>query len=79
MVSRTTTKLVGIPMTQEEFMFLASEIKELESLLASIPETNVINRWGLEKRLQSARRKIENVHSAANSPASGHEAPPPVE
>ncbi|MCB9933238.1 MAG: hypothetical protein H6841_07450 [Planctomycetes bacterium] len=39
--------------------FLASEVKELEELLASIPDENVIERRSLETRLASARASLE--------------------
>jgi hypothetical protein len=45
-------------MTHDEYLFLASEIKQLESLLAEIPRANVINRMGLEARLKSANEAI---------------------
>ena len=48
-------------MTYEEYIAISSEIKELESLLADIPEENVIERIGLESRLKSARAAIANI------------------
>ncbi|MFH1113079.1 MAG: hypothetical protein V1792_04090 [Pseudomonadota bacterium] len=48
-------------MNHDEFLSISSEIKELESLLAEVPEENVIERMGLEARLESARRAIANV------------------
>lgn len=48
-------------MTNEEYIFTSSEIQQLESLLADMPKESVINRWGLEKRLQSARALIANI------------------
>jgi len=47
-------------MTYEEYIAVSSEIKELESLLAEIPEENLIERLGLESRLVSARSAIDN-------------------
>lgn len=47
-------------MTYEEYIAVSSEIKELESLLAEIPDENVIERLGLESRLESARAAIAN-------------------
>jgi hypothetical protein len=52
-------------MTREEYSYVSSEIQQLESLLERIPKENVINRLGLEQRLQSARRVIANVFPAA--------------
>ncbi|PAT35320.1 hypothetical protein [Vandammella animalimorsus] len=43
------------------YLFLASEIKELESLLAEIPQENVIERLGLESRLKSAQVALEKL------------------
>jgi len=45
-------------MNYDEYIFIASEITELESLLAEIPKENVIERMGLESRLQSAKNDI---------------------
>jgi len=45
-------------MSYDEYIYISSEIKELESLLARIPERNAINRVGLEARLKSAREAI---------------------
>jgi len=42
-------------MTYDEYIALCSEIKELEALLAEIPEENVIDRMGLTARLESAQ------------------------
>lgn len=47
-------------MNYEEYAFIASEIKELESLLADVPAENVIDRMGLEMRLRSAKDAIVN-------------------
>lgn len=48
-------------MTCEEYITISSEIKELESLLAEIPEENVIERIGFESRLESARALLAGV------------------
>jgi hypothetical protein len=45
-------------MTYDEYIFVSSEIKELESLLAKIPQKNAINRIGLEARLKSAKEIV---------------------
>lgn len=45
-------------MTHDEYIFVSSEIKELESLLEKIPRKNAINRIGLEARLKSAREAL---------------------
>lgn len=47
-------------MTHEEYIAIASEIKELETLLAEIPEDNLIERMGLGSRLESAHAAIAN-------------------
>jgi hypothetical protein len=41
-----------------DYLTIASEIMELEALLASIPEGNVIERMSLESRLESARAAL---------------------
>ncbi len=41
-------------MNQEEYLHLASEVSQLEAMLAEIPTSNVINRMGLESRLKAA-------------------------
>ncbi len=48
-------------MRHEHYISVASEIQELESLLAEIPEENVIDRLGLESRLEEARSLIASV------------------
>lgn len=45
-------------MSHDEYIFVSSEINELESLLAQIPAKNAINRIGLEARLKSAKEAI---------------------
>lgn len=45
-------------MSHDEYIFVSSEINELESLLARIPKRNAINRIGLEARLKSAKEAI---------------------
>ena len=40
-------------MNHEEYLAISSEIKELEALLDEIPEENVIERMGLEARLET--------------------------
>lgn len=42
----------------EGYLFIASEVKELEDLLALIPEANMIERVSLESRLKSARAQL---------------------
>ena len=49
-------------MNHDEYIFVSSEIKELESLLAKIPKQNAINRIGLEARLKSAKEAIVGFH-----------------
>ncbi len=41
-----------------DYLSVASEIRELETLLAAIPEGNVIERMSLESRLESARAEL---------------------
>jgi hypothetical protein len=41
-----------------EYLAIASEIRELESLLATIPQGNVIERMSLESRLESAKAAL---------------------
>jgi len=48
-------------MNHEAYLAISSEIKELESLLADIPEENAIERMGLEARLATARAAIADV------------------
>ncbi len=45
-------------MNHQEYLYLSSEVSQLESLLAEIPAANVINRMGLESRLKSARTAL---------------------
>jgi hypothetical protein len=42
-------------MNHEDYISFASEIQELEVLLAGIPKENVISRMGLESRLKDAK------------------------
>ena len=48
-------------MKYEEYMSVASEIAQLEDLLAGLPEDMVIERMGLESRLERFRARIEGV------------------
>lgn len=50
-------------MNHNDYISFASEVKELESLLARIPAENVISRMGLESRLKIAREKIANFNT----------------
>ncbi|RYD76861.1 MAG: hypothetical protein EOP84_16345 [Verrucomicrobiaceae bacterium] len=45
-------------MTYQEYLYLSSEVTQLEALLAEISATNVINRMGLESRLNAARHAL---------------------
>lgn len=47
-------------MTPDEYRFIASEVAELESLLAEIPVEDAIDRAGLESRLELAKEAIAN-------------------
>ena len=51
-------------MNHDEYIFVSSEVKQLESLLADMPEQNVISRMGLEARLRSAREAIAGFDPA---------------
>jgi len=42
----------------KEYLSFLSEVKELEHLLEEIPEENVIERIGLQFRLESAKKKL---------------------
>ncbi len=44
-----------------EYLALASEVKELESILASIPKENVIQRLAFEERLTSAKSILDHM------------------
>ena len=46
---------------RHEYLALASEIKELEFILASIPQENVIERLAFEERLASAKSVLESL------------------
>jgi hypothetical protein len=48
-------------MTYEEYISISSEIKELVSLLAEIPEESAIERIGLESRLKAAHAAIAGL------------------
>lgn len=45
-------------MNHQEYLYLSSEVSQLEELLAEIPSANVINRMGLESRLKAARNAL---------------------
>jgi hypothetical protein len=47
-------------MTNEK-LFLASEVTQLESLLASIPDDRIIDRMGLEARLASVKKELATL------------------
>lgn len=49
---------------RHERQALLSEIRELDAILASIPEENVIERVGFESRLEKARAMLESVQPA---------------
>ena len=48
-------------MKYEEYVSLASEIAQLEDLLTDLPKDMVIERMGLESRLERFRARIEGV------------------
>ncbi len=49
-------------MNYDEYIFVSSEIRELESLLSKIPKQKAVNRIGLEARLKSAKEAIAGFH-----------------
>lgn len=53
----------------KQAMFLASEINELEDLLAGIPEENVIERMSFEARLKSVKEALSNLSTQVCSTA----------
>ena len=48
-------------MNYREYTFTASEITQLEYMLKKMPEKRVMERIGLEHRLEKARRRLEGV------------------
>jgi hypothetical protein len=50
-------------MTHDEYLSYASEVNELEAILAGIPAENVIDRMGLEARLQAAKAALQQAES----------------
>ena len=48
-------------MNHDVYMSFASEIQELETLLARVPKANVISRMGLESRLKEAKDAIAGL------------------
>jgi len=50
-------------MNHEDYISFASEIQELEALLARIPKENVISRMGLESRLKAAKDAIAGFNA----------------
>ena len=51
-------------MNHDEYMFLASEINELEAILAEIPKGKVIDRRSIETRLTNARESLAKINPA---------------
>jgi hypothetical protein len=49
-------------MNYDEYIYVSSEVQQLESLLAEIPKKNIINRMGLESRLKSAKAALEGFN-----------------
>lgn len=49
----------------KEYLSFVSEVQELEHLLEEIPEENVIERIGLQYRLESARKHLETISAQA--------------
>jgi hypothetical protein len=48
-------------MNHDEYLFLASEVSELESILAEIPKSRVIDRRSFETRLNNAREALAKI------------------
>lgn len=53
----------------DEYLFLVSKINELESILAEIPVSRVIDRKGFEARLNAAREALAQLDPPAQRPA----------
>ncbi len=51
-------------MNHDEYLFLASEVSELESILAEIPASRVIDRRSFETRLKNAREALAKIDPA---------------
>ena len=49
-------------MNHDEYTFLASEIHELEAILATIPRERVIDRMSFEARLKSAKENLSGIN-----------------
>ena len=49
-------------------LFIASEIRELEGLLAAIPKENVIERTSLEARLENAKNVLDTLPQTGEGP-----------
>ena len=49
-------------------LFIASEIRELEGLLAAIPKENVIERTSLEARLENAKNILDTLPQTGEGP-----------
>ncbi len=49
-------------MNHDEYVFLNSEINELESILAEIPADRVIDRMSFEARLKNAKQEISGIN-----------------
>jgi hypothetical protein len=50
-------------MNYDDYISFASEVQELEALLARIPQANVISRMGLESRLRAAKDAIAGLNA----------------
>lgn len=44
-----------------DYLTIASEVRELENLLATIPEGNVVERMSLESRLESVKAALATL------------------
>jgi hypothetical protein len=51
-------------MNHENYLFLASEVSELEAILAEIPKSRVIDRRSFETRLKSAKEALAKIDPA---------------
>ena len=53
---------------QKQHLSIVAEIRELEELLAAIPEANVIERMSLEARLQTAKDLLATLPQTRETP-----------
>ena len=51
-------------MNHDEYLFLTSEINELEAILLGIPKNRVIDRRSFETRLANAKDTLSKINPA---------------